>query len=61
MAGANRASKTERFDFFRRALYLGCLGSSSYSTVYQLKFSHAIFSGVPITSTSEMDSFSEYT
>ena len=61
MAGANRASKMERFDYFRRALYLGCLGSSSCTTVYHITFSHAIFSGVPITSTSEMDSFSEYT
>ena len=61
MAGTDQASKMEHFDYLREALHLGCLLSSSYATVYLTIFSHVIFSGVTIASTSEVDSFFEYT
>ena len=61
VAGTDQASKMEPFDYFREALHLGCLVSSSYATVYLTAFSHVVFSGVTITSRSEVDSFSEYT
>ena len=61
MAGTDQASKMEHFDYFRRALHLGCLVSSSYATVYLTTFSHVDFSGVTTASTSEVDSFSYYT
>ena len=61
MAGTDQTSKMERFDYFRRALLLGYLISSTYATVNLVTFSHVVFSGVAITSASEMDSFSEYT
>ena len=57
MAGTDQASKMERFDYFRGALHLGCLVSSSYAIVYLTTFSHVAFSGVTIASTSEVDSF----
>ena len=58
IAGTDRASKMERFDYFHRGLHLGCLISSSFATVYFTTFSHVVFSDVTITSPSEMDSFS---
>ena len=61
MAGTDQASTMEHFDYFRGTLHLGCLVSSSYATVYLTKFTHVVFSGVTIASSSEMDSFSEYT
>ena len=61
MAGTDQASKMECFDYFCGELHLGCLVSSSYATVYLTTFSHAVFSGATIASTSEVDSFSEYT
>ena len=56
--GSDKTSKMERFDYFHRALYLGCLICSSYATVYLTTFSQVVFSGVTITGTSEMASFS---
>ena len=61
MAGTDQASKMEHFDYFHLALHLGCLISFSYATVCLTKFSHVDFSCVIIASTSEVDSFSEYT
>ena len=61
IAGVDQTSKIEYFDHFRRALHLGWLISSSYATVYLTTFSHVVFSGVTMTKTSEVDSFSEYT
>ena len=61
MAETDQASKMERFDYFRGVPHLGCLVSSSYVTVYLTAFSHVVFSGVTIASSSEVDSFSEYT
>ena len=61
IAGADQTSKIERFDYFRRALYLGWLISSSYATVYLTTLSNVVFSGVTITSTSGIDPFFEYT
>ena len=61
VAGTDQASKMERFDYFRGALHLACLVSSSHATVYLTTLSHVVFSGVTIASTSEMDSFFEYT
>ena len=60
ISGTDQTSKMESFDYFCRALYLGCLVSSSYATVFLSTFSHVVFSGLTITGTSEMDSFSEY-
>ena len=48
MAGADEASKMEHFDYFRGGLHLGCLVSSSYTTVYLTTFGHVVFSGVTI-------------
>ena len=46
--------RLERFNYFRRALHLGCLISSSCATAYLTTFSQAVFSGVTITGTSEI-------
>ena len=61
MAGVDRTSKMEHFDYFCRALHLGWLISSGYATVCLTTFSHVVFSGITTTSTSEVDSFSDYT
>ena len=61
MARTDETSKLERFGYFRRALHLGCLISCSCATVRLTTFSNIVFSGVTVTGTSEMDSFSEYT
>ena len=61
IAGTDETSKMERFDYFHRALHLGCLISSSCATEYLNTFSYVNFSGATMTGTSEMDSFSEYT
>ena len=58
MAGTDKTSKMECFDFFRRVLRLECLTCSSYATAYLTTFGHAVFSGVTITGISEVDSFS---
>ena len=57
MAGANQTSKMKRFDYFRRAHHLGWLISSRYAIVYLTTFSHVVFSGVTITSISEVGFF----
>ena len=61
MAGTDKTSKVEHFDFFRRVLHLGCLICSSYATAYLTTFGYAVFSGVTITGISEVDSFFHYT
>ena len=62
IGGTDRASKMEHFDYFRGALHLECLISSTCATAYLSVDHHCIvFSGATITGTSEMDSFSEYT
>ena len=58
IAGTDKASKMECFDYFRRVLHLGCLICSSYATAYLTTFSHAVLSGVTITGISEVNSFS---
>ena len=58
MAGTDKTSKMEHFDFFRGVLHLGCLISSSYATAYLTTFGYAVFSGVTVTGISEVDSFS---
>ena len=58
MAGADKASKMEHFDFFQGLLHLGCLICSSNATAYLTTFGYAVFSGVTITGISEADSFS---
>ena len=59
MTGTDLTCKMKCFDYFRRALHLGRLISSSYATVYltTFTFSHVVFSGVAITDTSKMDCF----
>ena len=61
IAGTNGTTKMECFDYFRGAFHLGWLICSNYTTEYLTTFSHVVFSGVTITSRSEMDSFSECT
>ena len=61
MAGTDQAFKMECLDYFRGALHFRRWDSSSYVTVYLTTFSHVVFSGVTIASTSGVDSFSEYT
>ena len=46
VARTGQASKMERFGYFRGALHLGCLVSSSYATVYITTSTHVVFSGV---------------
>ena len=58
MAGTDRTSKMERFDFFRRVFHLECLICSSCATAYLTTFGHAVFSGATITGICEVDSFS---
>ena len=58
MGGTDETSKIERFHNFNRAFHLGCLICSSYATVYLTTFIHVDFSGVTVTGTSDMDSFS---
>ena len=58
MAGTDKTSKMECFDFFCRVLHLECLICSSYATAYLTTFGHAVFSGATITGISEVDSFS---
>ena len=60
IAGTDQTSKKEPFDYFCSALYFGCLISSSYATAFLPTFSHVVFSGLTITGTSKMDSFSDY-
>ena len=57
ITGADQTSKIERFDYFREELHLEWLNSSSYATVYLTTFSHVVFSGVTITSISEVGFF----
>ena len=61
IAGVDWTSKMNHFDYFCGALHLGCLISSGYTTVYLTTFNHVVFSGITITSTSEVDCFSDYT
>ena len=61
IAGVDRTSKMEYSDCFCGALHLGWLISSGYATVCLITFHHVVFSGITITSTSEVDSFSDYT
>ena len=61
MAWVDWTSKMEHFDYFSRALHLEWLISSGYAMVYLTTFCHAVFSGVNRTSTSEVDSFFNYT
>ena len=61
IAGVDRTSKMEHSYYFCGALHLGWLISSGYATVYLTTFHHVAFSGVTITSTSEVGSFSDYT
>ena len=58
MAGTDKTSKMEHFDFFRVVLNLGCLICSSYATAYLTTFGYAVFRGVTITGISEVDYFS---
>ena len=58
IAGTDRTSKMERFDYFRGVVDLACLICSSYATAYLTTFSHAVFSAVTITGMPEVDSFS---
>ena len=55
-AGIDKTSKMERFDYFCRALHLGCFICSATSLYVFIHFVHVVFSGVIITGTSEMDS-----
>ena len=58
IAGTDETSKIERFHNFNRVFHLECLICSSYAIVYITTFIHVDFSGVTMTGTSEMDSFS---
>ena len=58
MAGTDKTSKMEHFEFLRAVLRLGCLICSSYATAYLTTFDYAVFSGVTRTGISEVDSFS---
>ena len=58
MAGTDKTSKMEHFDFFRGVLHLGCLICSSYATAHLTTFDYAVFSGVTKTGISEVDSLS---
>ena len=61
IARVDRTSKVDHSYYFCGALHLGWLIISGYATVYPTIFHHVVFSGVTITSTSEVDSFSDYT
>ena len=61
IAGVDRTSKMEHSYYFCGALHLGWLISSGYVMVYLTIFHNVVFSGVTITITSEVNSFSDYT
>ena len=61
IAGVDQTSEMEHFDYFCGVLHLVWLISSVYATVYLTAFCHVGFSGVTITSKSEVDSFFDYT